>query len=68
MPQVVLKTGIAGPDGKEEILTAYICDWPDCPNMAEHVLGTISELGLSRSVCNEHLAAIKARSRREPNP
>jgi hypothetical protein len=51
---VTIKTGIAGPDGREEALSEYFCDWPDCPNVAEHVLGCVKELGLSVAVCEQH--------------
>ena len=54
MPQVTIKTGIAGPDGSEEELTEYLCDWPGCQNIATHVLGCVKELGLSVAVCEEH--------------
>ena len=54
MPQVKIKTGIAGPDGSEEELSEYLCDWPGCPNIAEDVLGCVRELGLSVAVCQEH--------------
>ena len=54
MPQVTIKTGIAGPDGREEKLSEYLCDWPGCPNVAEHVLGCVRELGLAVAVCPQH--------------
>ena len=54
MPQVTIKTGIAGPDGREEELSEYLCDWPDCPNVAAHVLGCVKELGLAVAVCDQH--------------
>jgi hypothetical protein len=54
MPQVTIKTGIAGPDGREEELTEYMCDWPGCQNIAEQVLGCIRELGLALAVCQQH--------------
>jgi hypothetical protein len=54
MPQVTIKTGIADLDGREEELTEYLCDWPGCPNVAEHVLGCVKELGLSMAVCEQH--------------
>jgi hypothetical protein len=57
MPQVTIKTGIAGPDGREEELSEYLCDWPGCPNIAAHVLGCVKELGLSVAVCEQHVAA-----------
>jgi hypothetical protein len=56
MPQVTIKTGIAGPDGREEELTEYLCDWPGCPNIAAHVRGCVKELGLSVVVCEQHVA------------
>jgi hypothetical protein len=56
MPQVTIKTGIAGPDGREEALSEYLCDWPGCPNVAEHVLGCVKELGLAVAVCPQHAA------------
>jgi hypothetical protein len=54
MPQVTIKTGIEGPDGREEELTEYLCDWPGCPNVADHVLGYVKELGLAVAVCPQH--------------
>jgi len=56
MPQVTIKTGIAGPDGREEALSEYLCDWPGCPNVAEDVLGCVRELGLAVAVCPQHAA------------
>jgi hypothetical protein len=54
MPQVVIKSGLATPDGQEETLTEYLCDWPNCPNIASHVLGVVREVGLFAAVCDEH--------------
>jgi hypothetical protein len=47
-------------DAEEETLSEYMCDWPDCPNVAEHVLGSIRELRAFVVVCGEHV--------RLPNP
>jgi len=55
IPQVTIKTGIIGPDGREEQLTEYICDYPGCPNIATHLLGVIVELRIRALVCDEHL-------------
>jgi hypothetical protein len=44
MPHVIISTGIKASDGHEEILTEYICDWPDCPNIATNVLGYAKEI------------------------
>jgi len=54
MPQVTIKTGITTPDGREEKLMEYLCDWPGCPNIATHVLGCVRELGLRSEVCKDH--------------
>ena len=53
MPRVTLKAGPA-PDGREEELSEYLCDWPDCPNIATHVLGCVRGSGLSAVVCDLH--------------
>jgi hypothetical protein len=57
MPQVTIKAGSVGTDGREEELTEYLCDWPDCPNLAEHVLGCVRETGARLALCNEHAPA-----------
>jgi hypothetical protein len=62
MPSVTLRT--TGASGKEETLTEYFCDWPDCPNVAEHVIGAIRELRVASAVCKTHAAAIAARRQR----
>jgi len=54
VPQVTIKTGLTAPDGHEESLTEYFCDWPGCANVATEVLGCVKELGISSVVCKEH--------------
>ena len=44
-------------------MTEYICDWPDCPNVAEHVIGVVRELHAMSMVCTEHKAIILQRRR-----
>jgi hypothetical protein len=61
MPRVTLKTGIVGTDGQEVVLSEYLCDWPDCPNIAEHVVGVARDVGWTCVVCREHLAAMQDR-------
>ena len=56
MPHVVIKTGMIGTDGKEEIVQEYLCDWPDCMKLAEHVLGVAIELRAAAILCSEHAA------------
>ena len=60
MPRVTIKTGVLGPDGREVELAEYLCDWPDCPNVATQVLGCLRECGLSTVVCDEHAAGTRA--------
>jgi hypothetical protein len=55
VPRIIIKTGRAGPDGREEELSEYMCDTPGCPNVATHVLGGVTELCLFAAVCQEHL-------------
>jgi len=59
MPWVTVKTGLTAPDGREEELKEYFCDHPGCPNIATHVLGSIVELRLFASVCEEHVPRSK---------
>jgi len=54
MPHVVIKTGFNDPDGREERLTEYFCDWPGCSNVATHVLGCVKGMGAFTVVCREH--------------
>jgi hypothetical protein len=55
MPRVTIKTGFVRPDGLEEILSEYLCDWPGCPNVAVHTLGCIPEVRAIAVVCDEHV-------------
>jgi hypothetical protein len=54
MPLVTIKTGFTGPDGTEEKLTQYTCDWPGCPNPGKHLLGSVAELRATVIVCDQH--------------
>jgi hypothetical protein len=55
IPQVTIKTGLKTPDGREELLTEYLCDHPGCHNIATHVLGCAIELRMMAAVCDEHV-------------
>jgi hypothetical protein len=46
------------------MLTEYLCDWPDCPNVAEHVIGAIRELRAFSAVCKTHAALIAKQRQR----
>jgi hypothetical protein len=61
MSRVTLRTGFIGADGHEETVTEYLCDWPDCPNIAVHTLGVVLEIGAMSAVCEEHAAMIERR-------
>jgi hypothetical protein len=62
MPSVTIKTGVIAADGHEEVLTEYICDWPGCPNVAEHVVGVVRELRMTSALCSDHAARLNIRS------
>jgi hypothetical protein len=59
MSRVTLRTGFIGADGAEETITEYLCDWPDCPNVAVHALGVVREIGAVSAVCDEHAEMIE---------
>ena len=61
MPHITLKTGFTGPDGREEILSEYLCDWPDCANVAVLVVGGSRELRQICAVCEDHALQLGAR-------
>jgi len=60
MARVVIRSGLLRPDGRQEELAEFLCDWPDCPNIATHVLGCIKELGLATAVCDKHAPSSRA--------
>jgi hypothetical protein len=60
MSRVTIKTGIADVDGREEVLTEYLCDWPDCPNVAVHVMGVVKDIRAAVVVCAEHYSRMRA--------
>jgi hypothetical protein len=59
MSRVTIKTGLLDEDGREEELTEYMCDHPDCPNIATQVLGCLRELRLMAAVCEAHAAKVR---------
>jgi hypothetical protein len=58
VPQITLRTIV---DGREQTLSEYLCDWPDCPNVAVHVVGFVRELGLRAAMCAEHSTGLESR-------
>lgn len=54
MPLVTIKTGFSTPDGREEVLTEYLCDWPGCATIAVHRIGCVPGLRMMALVCEEH--------------
>jgi hypothetical protein len=62
MPRVTIKTGFVARSGQEEILAEYICDWPDCSNVAEHVVGVVRDLGLTTALCGKHAELLRKRA------
>jgi hypothetical protein len=61
MPRVTIKTGIVSADGQEEVLSEHLCDWPECANVAEHVVGVVAELRVLCVVCRLHAALLHKR-------
>jgi len=59
MPHVTIATGFMAEDGREEILTEYLCDVADCPNPAAQVMGFAREAGGGFAVCVEHAAVLR---------
>jgi hypothetical protein len=60
--RVIIATGFVGADGREEVLSEYQCDCPDCPNPAERAMGFAREFGGGFAVCAEHAAQLERRS------
>jgi hypothetical protein len=59
MCQVTIKTGLTAPDGSEEQLTQYLCDYPNCPNFATRMVGCLVELRLMAAVCELHASKLR---------
>jgi hypothetical protein len=59
IPQVTIKTGMTTPEGREEQLTEYLCDWPGCANVATQVLGYAKEIAICVAVCEEHAPTLR---------
>jgi len=68
MARVVIESGFITPEGSPEELAEFMCDWPDCPNIATQVLGCVKELGLASAVCNEHAVGSSAVHSRTETP
>jgi hypothetical protein len=66
MPLVTLRTETSNTAGnvQEATISEYMCDWPDCPNVAEHVVGALREIRLVSVICSEHAKVVAARSKR----
>jgi hypothetical protein len=63
VPQVSIKIAV---EDREETLSEYLCDWPDCPHIAVEVVGFVRELGLATVVCPDHAAMIANRANDDP--
>ena len=66
MPQITIRTDI---DGRaEETISEYICDWPDCPRVAVHVVGVVAALRVRAAMCAEHAARFANRGIDDSRP
>jgi hypothetical protein len=63
MPRTTIRTGFVRDDGTDVVLEEFLCDWPDCPNVAEHVLGALVELRTMAILCSMHMAELQERGR-----
>jgi hypothetical protein len=63
MPRVTLRAGESA-DGKEDTVSEYICDSPDCPNVAVHIVGVVRELRTVVALCAYHARKLAERSNR----
>ena len=54
MPWVIVEPGLRGPRSYREKLTTYLCDWGECPNPAEEVVGFVVGLAACVALCKEH--------------
>ena len=65
MPPVTIRTTV---NGREEMLSEYLCDWPGCPNVAVEVLGFVRELRMRAAVCAEHASLIANPGAKDSRP
>jgi hypothetical protein len=42
------------PDGNQQEFVEYLCDWPGCSKVANHVAGCVKELGGVVAFCDQH--------------
>jgi hypothetical protein len=61
MPRVTIRTGFVAANGQEEVLTEYLCDWPDCAHVAEYLIPVVSSLRDLSVICREHAALLERR-------
>jgi hypothetical protein len=62
MPWVTIRSGIDAADGQEAVLREYLCDWPDCADVAEHLVGVVRDMAMARAVCPGHAAMMRNRA------
>ena len=58
MSQITIRTTI---NGQEESISEYLCDWPDCPEVAVHLVAFVRELRLRSAMCAEHATCLAER-------
>lgn len=60
MPNISVGSGVVGTDGQEERITEYLCDSPNCPNIATHMVGCVTEIRFCIALCDEHADQLRA--------
>jgi hypothetical protein len=61
VPFVIINSGVSAGDGSEERMWEYFCDYPDCPHIAERVVGFVREIQGGFGVCLRHAAILEGR-------
>jgi hypothetical protein len=61
VPQVTLRTIV---NGREEAISEYACDWPDCPHAGRYAF-VLPSLSARAVVCAEHAVRIARRAGRD---
>jgi hypothetical protein len=64
MPIVRIRSEDPAGQGGEQILTEYLCDWPDCPSIADDVKAVVRELGITLAYCQAHADEHRRRDQR----
>jgi hypothetical protein len=54
MPLITIRTNSTSKGHSEEVISEYMCDSPDCPNIAVQVIGIARQINGLLALCEEH--------------